>query len=263
MPFLGRLKRADGESRVWNTVLDAVLRRPLVSAIGATAILLVLASPALNMRAVLSGTDDLPRDLPVMQVYDEMEESFPGGQIPAVVTIKGEDVTSPAVVASIKDLEQRAVASGRFNAPVDVTVSEDKHVAQIAIPIKGSGTDEISNEGLADLRQTAGGADGRRRRGRLRRLRVRHDGRDQGLRRLPQGPRAAGRRVRARARVPAAARHVPLTGHPDQGDHPEPAVRRRRLRRADLGLPGRPLRGRRWTSAPTAASPRGCRSSCS
>ena len=165
VPFLGRLKRADGESRVWNTVLDAVLRRPLVSAIGATAILLVLASPALNMRAVLSGTDDLPRDLPVMQVYDEMEESFPGGQIPAVVTIKGEDVTSPAVVASIKDLEQRAIASGRFNAPVDVTVSEDKHVAQIAIPIKGSGTDEISNEGLADLRQTlvgqtVGGAEG-------------------------------------------------------------------------------------------------------
>ena len=150
---------------MWNTVLDAVLRRPLVSAIGATAILLVLASPALNMRAVLSGTDDLPRDLPVMQVYDEMEESFPGGQIPAVVTIKGEDVTSPAVVASIKDLEQRAIASGRFNAPVDVTVSEDKHVAQIAIPIKGSGTDEISNEGLADLRQTlvgqtVGGAEG-------------------------------------------------------------------------------------------------------
>ena len=165
VPFLRPLKRADGESRVWNAVLDAVLRRPLVSAIGATAVLLVLASPALNMRAVLSGTDDLPRDLPVMQVYDEMEESFPGGQIPAVVTIKGEDVTSPAVVASIKDLEQRAVASGRFNAPVDVTVSEDKHVAQIAIPIKGSGTDEVSNEGLADLRQTlvgqtVGGAEG-------------------------------------------------------------------------------------------------------
>ena len=100
-----------------------------------------------------------------MQVYDEMEESFPGGQIPAVVTIKGEDVTSPAVVASIKDLEKRAIASGRFNAPVDVTVSKDKHVAQIALPIKGNGNDETSNVALADLRdslvpQTVKRADG-------------------------------------------------------------------------------------------------------
>ena len=51
--------------------------------------------PALNMRAVLSGTDDLPRNLPVMQVYDKIDAAFPGGQIPAVVTITGEDVTSP------------------------------------------------------------------------------------------------------------------------------------------------------------------------
>jgi len=154
VPLLGRLRRADGESRLWGAVLDVVLRRPLISAVAATAVLLVLAFPALGMRAVLSGTDDLPRDLEVMRVYDEINESFPGGQIPALVTIKGEDVTAPAVASSIRELERRAVDSGRFNGPVDVTVSEDKHVAQIAIPIKGDGTDDVSNEALADLRQT-------------------------------------------------------------------------------------------------------------
>ena len=35
VPFLGRLKRADGESRVWGSILDRVLRRPLVSALAA------------------------------------------------------------------------------------------------------------------------------------------------------------------------------------------------------------------------------------
>ena len=60
-------------------------------------VLLVLAFPALGMRAVLSGTDDLPRNLEVMQVYDRIDDAFPGGQIPAVVTIAGEDVTAPAV----------------------------------------------------------------------------------------------------------------------------------------------------------------------
>ena len=165
IPFLHRLRRTGGESRVWNAVLDRVLRRPAVSAIAATLVLLVLAFPALGMRAVLSGTDDLPRDLEVMQVYDRIDQAFPGGQIPAVVTIAGEDVTTPEVAAAVRDLESRAVETGRFNGPVDVTVSKDKHVAQIAIPIKGDGNDDVSNAGLADLRdtlvaQTVGRADG-------------------------------------------------------------------------------------------------------
>ena len=165
VPFLHRARRADGESRFWNAILNVVLRRPAISASLAVIALLVMASPALNMRAVLSGTDDLPRTLPVMQVYDQIDAAFPGGQIPAIVTISGDDVTSPAVAASIKDLEKRAVASGGFNAPVDVTVSKDKKVAQISIPIKGNGNDETSNTALADLRdslvpQTVKRADG-------------------------------------------------------------------------------------------------------
>ena len=44
VPFLGRLKKDDGQGRVWGAVLGAVLRRPLVSAIASTA---VLARPGL------------------------------------------------------------------------------------------------------------------------------------------------------------------------------------------------------------------------
>jgi uncharacterized membrane protein YdfJ with MMPL/SSD domain len=89
---------------MWNAIRDKVLRYPKVSAIAAVAVLLALASPALGMRAVPSGTDD------------------------------------------------------------------------------------TSNAGLADLRdtlvgQTVGPADGV-----SQALRGRHDGRDQGLRGLPQGP---------------------------------------------------------------------------
>src|SRR4051794_37163250 len=154
IPFLGRLRRTGGESRVWNRVLDLVLRRPAVSVVLSVAVLLVLAFPALNMRAVLSGTDDLPRNLPVMQVYDKIDAAFPGGQIPAVVTLTADDVTSPSIAAAVTDLQKRAVASGGFNAPVDVTVSKDKKVAQVSIPIKGDGNDQTSNEALANLRQT-------------------------------------------------------------------------------------------------------------
>jgi RND superfamily putative drug exporter len=99
VPFLHRRRSAGGESRIWSAILDVVLRRPKVSAIAATAVLLALASPALGMKAVLSGTDDLPRSLAVMQVYDEIDASFPGGQIPAMVTTAG--ICPPGNAASI------------------------------------------------------------------------------------------------------------------------------------------------------------------
>jgi RND superfamily putative drug exporter len=152
IPFMGR--RKGGESRMWNAVLDRVLKRPALSAAAALAVLLVLATPALGMRAVLSGTDDLPRNLAVMKVYDKIDAAFPGGQIPAVVAISANDVTAAPVQAAISELETRAVASGGFNGPADVTISKDKHVAQVAIPIKGNGNDAVSNTALADLRDT-------------------------------------------------------------------------------------------------------------
>jgi uncharacterized membrane protein YdfJ with MMPL/SSD domain len=153
IPFLGRLRRGDaGGGRGWNAVLSVVLRRPAVSAVAAAGVLVVLALPALHMHTVLSGTGDLPRKLAVVRVYDRIDAAFPGGQIPAVVAVNAKDVTTPEVTAAIRQLEARAVATGRFNAPADVTISKDRQVAQVSIPIKGDGTDAVSNAGLADLR---------------------------------------------------------------------------------------------------------------
>ena len=206
------------------------------------------------MRAVLSGTDDLPRNLEVMQVYDRIDDAFPGGQIPASSRSPARTSRRPAVAASIKDLETRAVASGRFNGPVDVTVSQGQARRPDRDPDQGRRhRRRLQRRPRRPARQslvpqTVGRA--RRRHAGLRRG---HDRRDQGLRRLPQGPRAAGRRLRPDARVPAAAGHVPLDRDPDQGDRAQPAVGGRRLRRADLGLPGRPLREACSASSPTAA----------
>jgi uncharacterized membrane protein YdfJ with MMPL/SSD domain len=165
IPFLHRLRRADGESRLWNAILDRVLRRPALSAGIAAAVLVAMAIPAFSMHTVQTGTDDLPRKLEVMQVYDRMQAKFPGGEIPAVVAIEARDASSPQLASAIKDLERRAVATGNFNAPVDVRVSPDDHVALVNVPMKGNGTDDQSMAALADLRdgivgQTVGNAPG-------------------------------------------------------------------------------------------------------
>jgi uncharacterized membrane protein YdfJ with MMPL/SSD domain len=88
-----------------------------------------------------------------MQTYDKMQKAFPGGQIPASVVVKADDVTTPAVQQGMKDLEQAAFATKTMNGPTHVEVSPDKTVAMLSIPIQGNGTDAKSERALALLRQ--------------------------------------------------------------------------------------------------------------
>jgi uncharacterized membrane protein YdfJ with MMPL/SSD domain len=152
VPFIGR--RAGGESRAWGWVLDRVLRRPLVSAIAAGAVLVALAIPAFSMHTANSGIDSLPRKLEVMKVYDRMQAAFPGNQIPATVVVHADDVRSASVQNALKDLKTRALATGHMNEPVSFTMSPDHQVGQLSIPIKGNGNDAASQRAVDDLRNT-------------------------------------------------------------------------------------------------------------
>ena len=79
--------RNHGESRVWNWVLDRVLRRPVVALVVAGTLLLGLSIPALSMKTVNAGASGLPKDLEVTQVYDRIQAAFPGGPLPAIVAV--------------------------------------------------------------------------------------------------------------------------------------------------------------------------------
>jgi RND superfamily putative drug exporter len=155
VPYLGKLRhRNHGESRVWGWVLDRVLRRPVVSLVAATAVLVVLALPALNMHTINPGVAGLPRSLPIMQTYDRIQAAFPGGPLPAVVAVSADDVTAPAVQAGIKAMTTAALATGQMSEPVTTTVSPDKSVAVVNVPMQGNGTDTASDTALATLRDT-------------------------------------------------------------------------------------------------------------
>jgi uncharacterized membrane protein YdfJ with MMPL/SSD domain len=152
VPFLGRRAGRSGESRIWNAVLDRVLRRPLASALVATALLVALAVPAFSMKTELPGIDSLPRDLAVMRTYDRIQAAFPGKEIPAVVVVQAHDVTSPRTKAAIGELEREAVRAKHLRGPVEVEVSKDHSVAAVSIPVDGDGTDSRSKAGLRELR---------------------------------------------------------------------------------------------------------------
>ncbi|MDQ3777566.1 MAG: MMPL family transporter [Actinomycetota bacterium] len=153
VPLVHRLRRSDGESRFWNAVLDRVLRRPLAAAVAAGALLVGLSAFALQMHTVQASPDAFPKSLPVMQTYDKMQKAFPGGEIPATVVVRADDVTSPAMQEAVGQLRWRAVDTGVMREPIRVDVNPDKTVALISVPVLGDGTDSTSNEALRALRE--------------------------------------------------------------------------------------------------------------
>jgi RND superfamily putative drug exporter len=154
VPIVSRLQgRNGGESRVWSAVLDRVLRHPLVSAVLAGAVLVVLAIPALRLNTVDSGVEGIPDSLPIMQTYERIQDAFPGGPIPLVAVIQADDVNDPAVVAGLEDMSEAALATDLMNKPVSVEVNPDGTVAVVSIPMKGNGTDSTSVAALETLRE--------------------------------------------------------------------------------------------------------------
>jgi RND superfamily putative drug exporter len=153
VPLVGRLRRDDGEGRIWGAIIDRVLRRPLLSALLAAGLLLAIAAPTLQLRMVVTGPDTFPQSLPVVKTYNRMQQAFPGTALPASVVVKAPNVNAPAVREAIDRLEQRALASGRMHEPITVDVNKDATVANITVPIAGKGTDADSSAALAALRE--------------------------------------------------------------------------------------------------------------
>lgn len=152
IPFLGR-RTAGSDSRVWGAILTPVLKFPAFAALAATAVLVALALPALQMKTATSGIDQFPRSLPVMQTYDRIQEAFPGQPIPAVVAVQAADVNAPEVTTAIEEMVKRAQATGLFGQSVNVDVAENGKVASVSIAMKGDGSDQQSLDGLQALRE--------------------------------------------------------------------------------------------------------------
>ncbi|HSE80912.1 MAG TPA: MMPL family transporter [Gaiellaceae bacterium] len=152
VPLVSRLRRDDGEGRVWGTIVAAVLLRPVVSVVLAGGLLLALAVPALQLRTIQPGVETFPQSLPAVQTYNRIQAAFPGSEIPAEVVVRADDVNSPVVQEAIGQLEWRALSSGQMHQPITVEVNEGGTVATVAIPVDGKGTDAASEAALATLR---------------------------------------------------------------------------------------------------------------
>jgi uncharacterized membrane protein YdfJ with MMPL/SSD domain len=151
VPFVHRLRRDDGEGRIWGAIVDRVLRRPAVSVVLAGGLLVALAVPAYQLHTANPSIDTYPQKLLV--TYNRLKDAFPGTDVAASVVVKAPNVEAPAVQEAIGQLKWRAIDSGVMNEPIDVDINSAKTVANINIPVEGDGTDSTSNQALAALRE--------------------------------------------------------------------------------------------------------------
>ena len=152
IPLLGRRGSRDGESRFWSAIIDAVLRHPVVWGGLAAAMLIALTIPAFRLHTLNPSVQGLPRDLPVMKVYDRTVKAFPGEPLPAVVVVSAPNVTAPSVTAGIAALRRAALATGQIGKPVVVDISPSRTAARIRLSLAGTTTDSASNRALSLLR---------------------------------------------------------------------------------------------------------------
>jgi uncharacterized membrane protein YdfJ with MMPL/SSD domain len=152
IPLVGRRKHAAGESRVWRAVLDRVLRRPVIAVVVSSGLLIAASVPVLGMHTKLPSFTDLPHSLSIVSTYDRIQKAFPGSQTPALMVVKGDDVTTPQYQRAYAQFKQRARATGLLFPPFHVEVSPDKTVARVDFSLAGSGDDKTSVRALNALR---------------------------------------------------------------------------------------------------------------
>ena len=163
IPFVAKKQGRAGQGRMWGAVVDGVLRRPLVSAVAATALLLTLAAPTLGLHTSQTGIEGITSS--AVDPFKKLMDAFPGTPDPAIVAIKADDVNAPQVRSAIADFKTEALATKQIHNPIEVDVNRAGTVAKIEVPLVGNGTDDRSNAALATLREellpaTVGKVDG-------------------------------------------------------------------------------------------------------
>ena len=149
LPFVGkRLGSTDsGESRIWRTFIEGVLRHRVVMLTLTVGVLVALAGPLLGIHIGQSGVATLPDNLPSKQGYVAEQHYFPH-QAPYPVEIVA-DGGGARTRADLSKLETVLAGDPRFGSGT-IQASADGKVLALTVPIQG---DVVSSPDVAAMRQ--------------------------------------------------------------------------------------------------------------
>ena len=154
IPFLGRSRAAARPSRLWAALVRRVVAHPAIWGVTAAVALLALAAPALGMRLGEPAVD-VPPGQAVVQTTNAIQRAFPQAPSPAEVVVTGPGATGPRVLAAVAALQGRAATAGPIREPVTATAVGGPiggRALVIDVPLAGHGSDSVSDQALATLR---------------------------------------------------------------------------------------------------------------
>jgi uncharacterized membrane protein YdfJ with MMPL/SSD domain len=154
IPLIGRgAERGTGaEGRFWGAIVRAVMRRPVVSLVLSTALLLALALPVLQLRTGEAGIRTLPDRFASKQGFNALEEEFGVGTTDNVEVVVDGDVAVPATRSRIERLgEEMRTERGFRQVETNFYPGSDLAVIE-ALPL-GDSRDEQALDAVRSLRE--------------------------------------------------------------------------------------------------------------
>ncbi len=151
LPIFGRTADRE-ESPFWSRAVGGVLRRPRLSLVLATAILLVMAVPVLGLRSGEAGVSTLPDRLAAKQGYVALNAEFPGETTEPVEVVIDGDADAPAVQTGIERLRRRLAGEPRFGRPQAET-NQGRDLTVLTVPIDGDPLGQEAVDAVRALRR--------------------------------------------------------------------------------------------------------------
>jgi RND superfamily putative drug exporter len=151
--FLPHLHTDQTHSRFWTAVIGAVLRRPVVSLVAASALLVALAIPALWLKVSAPSDNTLsPQSIPALKALDDVRRDFPGAAEPAKIVATVPPGHADDLRTQGRRLEQLAVERGIGHRPVIATTNDNGTGASLFMPLSGAGNNKASRRAVLTLR---------------------------------------------------------------------------------------------------------------
>ena len=161
LPWVGR--RSSNEGRWWGVVVARVQRRPLLSLLASTAILVALALPALDLRTGSAGVRTIPDGYTSKDGFDALERELGVGTVDTAEIVVVGDTSAEPVREGVERLRVTLLSDSAFRSP-DVTIGPNEDVAVVEALVAGDSRDERAVQAIERLRaevvpQALGGAD--------------------------------------------------------------------------------------------------------
>jgi RND superfamily putative drug exporter len=154
VPWLGRRIAASAgeEGPVWRSAVLAVMRRPAISLVATTAVLLALASPVLDLRMGDGGTTALPDSTTAKQGLLALQRDFPSGATDPVTIVVDSSAKNPATQQGMTRLRAE-LATDRDFAAGALTVETGPRIAVASLPLSVEPTSERASAAIDRLRE--------------------------------------------------------------------------------------------------------------